>query len=185
MSTDSVEIKKIAEEAGALVPFMRPLELSDDFADTSSVMAHASKYLRECLGSYDPIMCVYPTAVMLTAEDLKAGVGEFHSRKWAYVFSGYQPNSSPLRMFKLQEGGGCEMFFPKYFSYRSQDLPSAYSDAGMFYLASQETWEKGKEIFSTESTLVEISKERAIDINDSSDWVLAESRYLISFGKGE
>ncbi len=185
VSTDSAEIKKIAEEAGALVPFMRPTELSDDFSDTSSVMAHASKYMREFLGSDDPIMCVYPTAVMLTAEDLKAGVREFQSGKWAYVFSGYQPSSSPLRMFRLQEGGGCEMFFPNYFSYRSQDLPPAYSDAGMFYLAAQETWEKGKDIFGSESTVVEISKERAIDINDLSDWMLAESRYSICYEKGQ
>ena len=34
VSTDDIEIKKISEEYGADVPFLRPKNLSDDFTQT-------------------------------------------------------------------------------------------------------------------------------------------------------
>mgnify|MGYP005656611395 FL=1 len=47
VSTDDNEIKKIAEEFGAEVPFMRPKELSDDFTGTGEVIEHAITWLRK------------------------------------------------------------------------------------------------------------------------------------------
>ena len=33
----------------------------------------------------------------------------------------------------INDSGTCEMFYPKNFSKKSQDLPEAYQDAGQFY----------------------------------------------------
>ena len=47
VSTDDEEIAKIALEYGAVVPFIRPKELSDDFTGTGAVVNHALEYLKE------------------------------------------------------------------------------------------------------------------------------------------
>ena len=47
VSTDSRKIAGVAEEFSAEVPFIRPDELSDDFADTSAVVLHTLNWLEE------------------------------------------------------------------------------------------------------------------------------------------
>lgn len=185
VSTDSLRIKQIAEDAGAIVPFMRPDEISGDNIDTSIVISHASRFINNYYGSKDPVMCIYPTAVFVQKDDLASCVKEFETGKWEFVFSGFQPSNSALRMFRKTDAGGCEMYFPEFFNHRSQDLPKSFADAGMFYLAEQATWHKQNPIFSSRSTLIEIPRLRAVDINVNDDWILAESIYKANLHKGE
>ena len=44
VSTDDAEIAQVAQEYGAKVPFLRPEELSNDFATTADVMQHAVNF---------------------------------------------------------------------------------------------------------------------------------------------
>ena len=53
ISTDDEEIAKIAVEYGAIVPFLRPQELSDDFTETRAVINHALGYLKSVGETYD------------------------------------------------------------------------------------------------------------------------------------
>ena len=46
VSTDSIEIADVAKQYGAIVPFIRPIELSTDTAASVDVMLHA-------LGEYE------------------------------------------------------------------------------------------------------------------------------------
>ena len=47
VSTDDQEIAEGAKSFGAEVPFMRPVKLSDDYAGTSKVTAHAVSWMRD------------------------------------------------------------------------------------------------------------------------------------------
>ena len=47
VSTDDEEIAEVSRSCGAEVPFMRPVELSDDYAETSKVTAHAVSWMRD------------------------------------------------------------------------------------------------------------------------------------------
>src|SRR5450759_4697697 len=44
VSTDDTEIAVVAKQWGAEVPFMRPAELSNDYAGTTEVIAHATQW---------------------------------------------------------------------------------------------------------------------------------------------
>ena len=66
------------------------------------------------------------------------------------------------------------MFFPEHFPTRSQDLPSAYHDAGQFYWGKTEAWLEGKRIFDTHSTAIVIPRWRVQDIDNEEDWIRAE-----------
>ena len=66
------------------------------------------------------------------------------------------------------------MLFKKNYNKRTQDLKKniAY-DAGQFYWAKDNTWEKCKKIFSLSSSVILIPNWRSIDINTKYDWKFA------------
>ena len=68
VSTDDEEIASIAIQYGAEVPFIRPLELADDFVSTTDVIQHAIKIL--ALPSDSWLCCLYGTAPFVQPEDL-------------------------------------------------------------------------------------------------------------------
>ena len=73
VSTDSEEYKKIAEEYGAEVPFLRPAEISGDFSLDIDVFKHAVKWLAEN-ESYHADICVQlrPTHPVREVKDIDA-----------------------------------------------------------------------------------------------------------------
>ena len=56
VSTDSSEIAEVAKEYGADVPFMRPVELSGDFANAEKCLLHAVNWLSENEGFFVDIV---------------------------------------------------------------------------------------------------------------------------------
>jgi pseudaminic acid cytidylyltransferase len=177
VSTDSIEIATLAKEFGAEVPFIRPSELSDDLTGTSAVISHAVQALGTAVSATTNVCCVYPTAVLLTSEDLKQALCTLESGKWKFVFAGARFISSPLRGFVKYDSGGVGMIFPENQESRSQDLPDCFFDVGLFYWSRVENWLQESEIFCSESTFVEIPEVRAIDINTEKDWNHAELVY--------
>ena len=184
VSTDSDEIARVAREFGAEVPFIRPNVLSDDYAGTAEVIAHAIEALQLDNDSEIQVCCVYPTSVLMNSNDLLESLKLLQEQEWEYVFAASQPNSSPFRSFQKSKRGGVEMLFPNYWGSRSQDLPDSFVDTGFLYWASTETWRKSEPIFGSNSTFIEIPEIRAIDINTESDWLRAEAIFeLFSSGR--
>ena len=50
VSTDNIEIAKIASKFGANVPFLRPKEISDDYSGIPVVINHVISFLKEQWG---------------------------------------------------------------------------------------------------------------------------------------
>ena len=65
VSTDDEEIAEVAINFGAAVPWMRPKDLSDDYATTVSVMQDAVKKLKMNLINLENICCIYPVTPLL------------------------------------------------------------------------------------------------------------------------
>ena len=72
VSTDDVEITETVLSLGVEAPFKRPEHLSDDFATTIDVMAHAVKTLG--LDNESTVCCLYATAPFLQPEKLVIGL---------------------------------------------------------------------------------------------------------------
>ena len=66
VSTDDAEIKETVLSLGVEAPFKRPEHLSDDFATTIDVMAHAVSTLG--LDNESTVCCLYATAPFLQPE---------------------------------------------------------------------------------------------------------------------
>jgi pseudaminic acid cytidylyltransferase len=174
VSTDDAEIAEVSKQWGAEVPFTRPAELSNDYAATTEVIAHAALWGIEQGLTLESLCCIYATAPFVQVEDIKRGCEALDSGDWDYAFTVTDFSAPIFRSFKQTEQGGLEMFFPEYFSTRSQDLPVALHDAGQFYWGRPKSWIEGKRIFDNRSKPILIPRWRVQDIDTSEDWDRAE-----------
>jgi len=174
VSTDDQEIAEVAKKYGAEAPFLRPPEISNDFAGTAEVIEHAIKWFMN--NGVDPslVCCIYATAPFIQIEDLKKGLDKIETGDWQYVFSATTFAFPIFRSFKQNDDGGVEMFYPEHFKARSQDLPEAYHDAGQFYWGKTQAWLDNLKFFDKTSTTVNIPRWRVQDIDTLEDWKRAE-----------
>lgn len=177
VSTDDKEIAEVAVRYGAEVPFVRPEELSDDYTGTIDVIAHAIHWFREHGCNPTAVCCIYATAPLIQAQDLRQGFKLLTREKWQYVFSATKFSFPIFRSFKQHTDQSLEMFFPEHFQTRSQDLPEAMHDAGQFYWGQTEAWLGSVEIFGRSSSVVELPAWRVQDIDTLDDWKRAELIY--------
>ena len=174
VSTDDEEIAAIAREHGAEVPFLRPAALSDDYAGTTEVIAHAITALQDGGAHPAAVCCLYATAPFARPEDIRAALQILESGDWNYVFSACAFSYPIFRSFEKEASGGLRMFYPEHFTTRSQDLPEAMHDAGQFYWGRPDAWLSHARIFDVRSTVVPIPAWRVQDIDTLDDWVRAE-----------
>jgi pseudaminic acid cytidylyltransferase len=174
VSTDDAEIARVAVEYGAEAPFVRPPELSGDYAGTTEVVAHAVEFLQQ-QASLTAVCCIYATAPFMAKEDVARGYSLLEQGDWQYVFSGTSYGYPIFRSFQMNSTGGLEMFFPEHFGTRSQDLPEALHDAGQFYWGRPQAWIEQLRIFGERSTIVPVPRWRVQDIDTAEDWHRAET----------
>lgn len=177
VSTDDDEIAELARKCEAEVPFIRPAELSHDYAGTTEVVAHTTQWAVSQGWPVSAVCCIYATAPFLRVEDLKNGLQTLESANWDYVFSATDFAAPIFRAFKQSPDGSIEMFFPEHFETRSQDLASAFHDAGQFYWGRPSSWVEKKKIFDRHSTAIVIPRWRVQDIDSADDWLRAEMMF--------
>jgi pseudaminic acid cytidylyltransferase len=178
VSTDDEEIAKIAIKYGAEVPFIRPINLSDDFTATDAVVNHALEYLRKQGENYDFVCTIYATAPFL---DEKYLIEAYEKLKKSNAKNAFSCTSMPFpiqRTFKINEDKRCEMFWPENFSKRSQDLEEAYQDAGQFYWTNLNI-KSNEIIFGKDSIPIILPRHLVQDIDTLEDWARAEIMYEV------
>lgn len=173
VSTDSEAIAQVALAFGAEVPFMRPVDLADDYTGTVPVIRHAAEALN--LPPEAALCCIYATAPFLQPDDLQRGLTLLESRpETDYAFSVTAYPFPIQRAIRITPDNRTEMFTPEAFNTRSQDLEPAYHDAGQFYWGRVAAWCAEKPIFSARSMPVILPRERVQDIDTPDDWRIAE-----------
>ena len=177
ISTDDPRIMGAAREYGIDAPFTRPAALADDHAGTVDVMAHAVEWASGEGIDLTAVACLYPAAPFMTPEDLVAARDRLLTGDWAYVFPAAEFPAPIHRAFAKTETGTLEMFFPEHFPTRSQDLPTAYHDAGQFYWGRPDAWLTKQPMIGPNSSIIEIPRWRVQDIDTPADWAEAEQRW--------
>lgn len=185
VSTDDEEIAAVAKEYGAEVPFMRPEELSNDFAGTIPVIRHAVEWLTINGESVDFVCCVYATAPFIRPEDIIRGLNTIREQQADYSFTVTRFPYPIQRALKVNQQKQISMFSPEMFHVRSQDLEESWHDAGQFYWGTSSAWLNEKPIFSANSYSIELPRERVQDIDTQEDWRVAEWLYKAMEFKNE
>ena len=153
---------------------MRPAKLADDYAGTLPVIAHATEW---ALGKYPALVavcCLYPTAPLVEAADIRRGRDVLEQGGWDYCFTATEFAAPIFRAFTETKGGGVEMIFPEHYTARSQDLPVALHDAGQFYWGRPQAWREERPLFGPNSCPLYLPRWRVNDIDTEDDWHRAE-----------
>ncbi len=174
VSTDDLEIAEVARKYGAEVPFIRPKDISNDFATTLDVMQHALTWCKEAEIEIENVCCIYATAPFLQPEYIKQGLDSLLIHGVSYTFSVTSFPFPIQRAIKLDSNDKVNMFQPEHLNTRSQDLEEAYHDAGQFYWGKREAYMKGEVIFSEKSKAIIIPRNLTQDIDTEEDWKFAE-----------
>ena len=177
VSTDSQDIKKIAQEWGAEVPFIRPKHLASDTATSISVINHAIEYLRnEGIKESDYILLLQPTSPLRNEEDIKNVIEIGQSKHAVAVMSVTEPHYHPCKTHMITPQGVLQRFFKNNSdNERRQDLPQAYAENGAIYLNRISSLLEEQTFIPENKTHPYIMPpERSIDIDTQWDLYLAE-----------
>lgn len=180
VSTDDLEIANVAQNYGASAPFMRPAELSDDHATTLDVIKHAILWALNNNINVQNVCCIYPTAPLLDLNDIKAGLDAIESGDYEFSFSATDFGYPIQRAFILGSAKEVKLIEPSNELVRSQDLATAYHDAGQFYWGRAQAFIDGKSIFSNKSYPILLPRLRVQDIDTQQDWDIAEKMYMLA-----
>ncbi len=177
VSTDSDDIVRIAKEYGAVVPFMRSKNTSNDYADTTDVLNEVIQMYKEYGVTFEEFCCIYPTAPFITPEKLKESYKLLQDNNVFNVIPVVEFSFPPQRGMKLKDNKFIEPIDLKGINSRSQDLAIIYHDCGQFYWMKTEQYLKNSNILNNHTKPYFISELEVQDIDNESDWKLAEIKY--------
>jgi pseudaminic acid cytidylyltransferase len=177
VSTDDLEIAKISELHGAKIPFMRSEEASNDYATIIDVLLEVIRRYKLEGKEFDNICCIFPCAPFVNKERLIESYQLMIKDNFDSVFPVVKYSTPIQRAFKIVDNK-VEMFFSEYKEIRSQDLDSSYYDAGQFYWLKCHKMIVNKSIFSDNSGSIILNELSAQDIDNESDWNIAEIKFL-------
>jgi pseudaminic acid cytidylyltransferase len=183
VSTEDDEIAAVVEAHGGEAPFRRPAELADDFTPTVPVIAHAIAACEALWGRIDEACCIYPCVPLLEGQDLVAAHALLERSGESYAFPVVAFESSVHRALARDASGRTRPLFPQFAQTRTQDLPTAYHDAGQFYWGRRDAWIAGESIHENGTTLV-LPPSRVVDIDTLDDWARAEALFVARSGGG-
>ena len=179
VSTDDVEIVEVAKKYGAQVPFIRPTELSNDYAGTIPVIKHAIEWLEENNNTIESVCCLYATAPFIQPQTISRAFQQLQESKTDYCFSATSFTFPIQRALRITQDDKVDMFYPEYFNVRSQDLEEAYHDAGQLYWGKAQAFKDELPIFSEAASLFILPRYLVQDIDTTEDWIMAEAMHRV------
>ena len=180
VSTDDMDIAEVAQNLGAIVPFIRPSNLSGDLDTTEATIQHA-------LLEYESIsQTTFDIGVHLTATDI------FRKSNWISeavsllkadpdlesVFSGHRTHKN---FWQQRENGTWERLQPWMSEYSSRQIRRSVirEDTGLTCASRANLWREGRRIGDNVQVLINDDSFTGIDIHTEEDLALAEAAIAI------
>jgi len=138
VSTDDLEIKKVVEQTGLKIPFLRPAELATDTAGTYEVLLHALNYYENLEYFPDTIILLQPTSPYRTAEHIKEAI-KLYTTEIDMVVSVKETKSNPyFNLFEEDVDGFLKKSKESDYT-RRQDCPKVWEYNGAVYVINVES----------------------------------------------
>lgn len=176
VSTDDAGIKDVALQYGAKVPFMRSEEAAGDHAMTHTVLLEVLAEYEKRGMTFDNMCCIYPTAPFVTAERIREGIDILVKEKRGCVYPVVQFSFPPQRCVVIYDDK-VYWKYPENEMTRSQDLEPIYHDVGQFYCLNISKFYERPSLLLENSKAIIIDDMEAQDIDNESDWQIAETKY--------
>lgn len=182
VSTDDDEIAKIAKQYGAKVPFMRSAAAASDHATTADVIFEVIAGYEKRDEFFENVCCIYPCSPFVTSKDLNESYTQLLEKQFDTVVP-VIVFAPPIQRALKVKNGFLRFLYPEHIVTRSQDLEESFHDAGQYYWIKTATFRTQKRLFTDNSGAVIVSELEAQDIDNETDWKMAELKYKLLFKK--
>ena len=174
ISTDSEEIKRISENTGINVPFLRPKELATDKSSSRDVLLHALDYYKNTNG-FDPdiLVLLQPTSPFRNTIHLQEAL-KLWDTSIDMVVSVKETSSNPYYVLFEEEKNGFLESSKKGDFTRRQDCPKVFELNGAIYIINPKSLRSKTINQFTKVKKYLMDEISSHDIDSLLDWKLAE-----------
>lgn len=181
VSTEDEKISHIAKKYGADVPFMRPYELATDLTPHIPVMQHAVTEIEKKGNKPSLIVLVQPTSPMIQTQDIDNAIKKLVDEGTNSCISVCRISERPEHMYRIENGISIPLIKRDSRETIDQTLPRYMRINGAVYVTRYDTLMKqGKIIDDQNNSMIEMPRERSVDINEPIDFKIAETLLSLS-----
>lgn len=176
VSTDSTEYSEIAKEWGAQVPFLRPIELSNDESSSVDVVLHAMNYAETIGRKFNYIGLLEPTSPFVYIEDILAAINQLKSKEEYKTIIAVK-ESRPNTMFIQYQAEYLDKISERICKIKNigrKNFNIEITPSGGFYIAKWTDFLKTKNFYTPRSTSYLLPDESSLEIDELIDWLWAE-----------
>lgn len=168
VTTDSEEVKKVAEQYGAEVPFIRPEELTKDDVTSQQVLHHCLQWLEEH-EQYVPdyVLLLYATSPLLKRERVEEAIRIAIERDSDSVISG----SLDKGYYWVEVEGGWQRLYPRKVA-NSQWLKPLFVENGAIYLTKSKFL--SKQYVADKADVLVMDENENVDVDYPEDFERVE-----------
>ena len=176
VSTDSEEIANVAKSFSAEV-IKRPDDLASDNASEWLAWQHAIQFLNDRGEYFDVFLSLPTTSPLRGIEDVEQCLATLSDDADVVVTVAHAARSPYFNMLTRSDDGTSEVIMQSETIRRRQDAPAVYDMTTVAYVTRPDFILRNVGIFAGKVKSVIVPKERAIDIDDSFDFSIAEALY--------
>lgn len=178
VSTDDPAIAAAARTAGAEAPFLRPAELASDTASEWLAWRHAVDFV-ESQPSARPIdlfVSVPAVCPLRSSDDVARAIQRYRESGADIVFSVTPAATNPYyTMVELGSDGSAQLCKrPDTALHGRQSAPKVYDIVAGVYVTTPAFIRRANGLWDGRNAVIEIPRERAVDIDTEIDFRLAE-----------
>jgi CMP-N-acetylneuraminic acid synthetase len=178
VSTDDSKIKKVAEQCGAEVPFLREAKFSTDESPTIDLILDVVQRLP----GFDWLLLLQPTSPLRTSSDIENIFKFCQDHKASSAVSVCESTEHPYWTYQTNQSFFLQPFISDRPDIaRRQDLPKVYRVNGALYLAKIDWLLKYHSFIGPKTLGFVMPQEKSVDLDLIQDWYWAE--YLIKKNK--
>ncbi len=177
VSTDDLEIKEISESYGALVPFIRPKDLSNDKALAVPTIKHSLIYCEQMNNyKYDYVVMLQPTAPLRTHNDIDKCLEKLIKNDADGIISIVDVgNYHPYKMKKINNDEKLIDFINSGLENPPrQSLPSVFIVNGAVYATKRDVFFNYNTFKGKTCLPFIMPKSRSVNIDEPEDFLVAE-----------
>jgi len=169
VTTESLKIKEIAEQYGAEVPFLRPVELTEDAVTSQQVLVHALDELKKLEG-YEPdyVLLLYPTSPLLSRERIEQAIALAVEKNADSVIAGYYNKDH----YWVEAEGGWKRLYPTELV-NSQYQKPLFVENGAIYMTRSSILRK--QLVADRAQVLLMEPDENVDVDYPADFAKAES----------
>lgn len=174
VSTDGEKIAEIAEQYGADVPFLRPIEIAGDKAKTIDVMLHCIDFFKDKSEDFDYVVLLQPTQPLRLALHIDECIEKIINENSESIVSVCKVKEHPILMRSVNEEGNLENLLNCESTVRRQEMPEYYKVNGVIYINKlNQNFNKNTSLNDNKTPYI-MDEKYSVDIDDLIDLEIAK-----------